>query len=131
MGIDEEKGKNKDKPSDEISELLKKFYKPSKENNSEEIWSNISKKIDSLFHKEIRSEQCFDQRGALLSEEARYWLGLEEYIKNEVHSLKHKMITEHLLKCNECRKNYNDVLNKKKLVNDVLSYNNFFSVSFV
>ena len=89
MGTDDE---NRDKPYDEISELLKEFYKPSKEINSNEFWDDLSKKIDSLFHKELLSEKCFNEEGDLLSEEVRYWLGLEEYLKNEVSSVKHKTI---------------------------------------
>lgn len=113
MGTD---GENKDKPFDEISDLLKRFYKPGKEINTEEFWEKVSKKIDSLFHKEVLSEKTHDSSGAILSEEGRYWLGLEEYIKNEISSLKHKTITDHLLQCNECRKNYVDLLDKKKPV---------------
>lgn len=113
MATDDE---NKDKPYDEISELLKKYYKPSKEVKSDEFWKSVSQKIDSLFHKEITSEKCFDGEGNLLPEEARYWLGLEEYINNQTSSVKHKTITEHLLRCKECRQNYNNLLDKKKLV---------------
>ena len=114
MGTNDE---NKDKPYDEISELLKKYYKPQNEINPESFWDEVSKKIDSLFHKELYSEKVINNEGLLLSEEERYWLGLEEYVKNEASSLKHKVITEHLLKCRECRKNYNDFLDKKKPVN--------------
>ena len=111
MGTNDE---NKDKPYDEISELLKKHYKPQNDINPESFWDEVSKKIDSLFHKELYSEKVINNEGLLLSEEERYWFGLEEYVKNEVSSLKHKVITEHLLKCRECRKNYNDFLDKKK-----------------
>ena len=111
MGTD---GENKDKFFDETGELLRKFYKPDKEINQEDFWQEVSKKIDSLFHKEILLEKCLDEQGELLSEEYRYWAGLEEYIRNEVSSLKHKTITDHLLSCNECRKNYTDLLDKKK-----------------
>ena len=113
MGTD---GENKDKPYDEISELLKRFYKPDKEINSQDFWDDLSKKIDSLYHKEIFSEKCYDEAGNLLHDENRYWLGLEEYVKNEISSLKHKSITEHLLQCKDCRKNYTDLLDKKKPV---------------
>ena len=113
MGTD---GENKDKYFDETGELLRKFYKPDKETNQEDFWQEVSKKIDSLFHKEILSEKYFDEQGELLPEEYRYWAGMEQYIKNEVSSLKHKTITDHLLSCNECRKNYTDLLDKKKEV---------------
>ena len=111
MGTDEE---NKNKSFDETRELLNKFYKPDKEIDKELFWQEVSKKIDSLFHKELFLEKCIDKEGKLLSDEECYWLGLEQYISNEVSSLKHKVITDHLLKCSECRKNYIDLLDKKK-----------------
>lgn len=111
MGSDDE---NKDKAHDEISNLLKRFYKPSCELEQEEFWEKVSSKIDSLFHKELFSEKHFNEKGVLLSDEERYWLGLEEYLRNEVSSLKHKAISDHLLSCKECMKNYNDLLDKKK-----------------
>ena len=126
MGTD---GENKDKSFDEISDLLKRFYKPSKEIKNEEFWDKVSKKIDSLFHKEILSEATHDDKGEILSEETRYWQGLEEYIKNEVSSLKHKTITDHLLVCNECRKNYVDLLDKKKLVSALSTGNEQLIIS--
>ena len=140
MGTD---GENKDKPYDEISDLLKRFYKPDKEIDPDVFWKEVSKKIDSLFHKEIFSEKTFNDKKEVLSDEERYWLGLEEYINNEVSSLKHKTITEHLLNCKECRQNHNDFLDKKKVssdfyyLNQALSYksgvgsNNFFNVGFI
>ena len=114
MGTD---GENKDKHYDEISELLKRFYKPNNEPNSEEVWDKLSKKIDSLFHKELFSNRIVNDSGVILSEEERYWMGLEEYLNNEINSLKHKAITDHLLKCKECRQNYNNLLDKKKPLN--------------
>ena len=102
------------KPYDELSELLKKYYKPSKELSQNEFWEKVSKKINTLFHKELFSEKHFNDEGVLLSDEERYWMGLGEYISNEVPSLKHKTISEHLLSCKECMKNYTDVLDKKK-----------------
>ena len=96
MGTDEE---NKNKSFDETRELLNKFYKPDKEIDKELFWQEVSKKIDSLFHKELFLEKCFNEQGTLLSDEERYWLGLEQYINNDVSSLKHKMITDHLLEC--------------------------------
>lgn len=127
MGTDDE---NRDRPFDEISNLLKRHYKPSKEIKADEFWEKVSKKIDSLFHKEVFSKNYKNEDGKMLSDEERYWLGLEEYIKNEVSSLKHKAITDHILMCNDCRKNYVDILDKKKLVSDnFLSYSlNTFSV---
>lgn len=113
MGID---GENKDKHFDEISELLKTFYKPEIEIDTEHFWKEVSKKIDSLFHKEIYSEKMINEEGVLLTDEERYWLGLEEYLKNKVSSLKHKTITDHLLFCKECRQKYSELLNKKKLI---------------
>lgn len=104
-----------DKPYDEINELLKKYYKPDKELNDEEFFKNLSRKLDSLFHREVYSDKIQDNEGNFLSDEKRYWLGLEEYLKNDVSSLKHKAITSHLLACKECRKNYNDLSDKKKL----------------
>lgn len=116
MVTDEE---NKDKPYDEISDLLKKFYKPKKEIESEMFWKEVSKKIDSLFHREIFSDKELNDNNIKFTDEERYWLGLEEYIKNEVTSLKHKAMTDHLLKCKECRQNYVYLLDKKKLVNEI------------
>lgn len=121
MGIDDEKDEkdeNKNKPYDEISELLKKHYKPSKEVNSEEFCDKVSRKIDSLFHKEIMSEKFINEEGKKLSEEERYWLGLEEYLSNQLPSLKHKLVTDHLLNCKECRQNYTNLLDKKKVIFD-------------
>ena len=111
MGTDEE---NKDKPHDEISKLLRKFYKQDKEMDFQEFWGEVSRKVDSLFHKELFSEKSHNEYGELLSDEERYWLGLEEYVRNEVLSLKHKLITDHLIGCRECRKNYSNMLDKKK-----------------
>ncbi len=111
MGTNDE---NKDKPYDEIGELLKKHYKIEKEIDPDMFWSEVSKKLDSLFHKELYSEKIVNNEGLMLSEEERYCLGLEEYVNNEVSSIKHKLITEHLLKCKECRQNFNSFLDKKK-----------------
>lgn len=111
MGTDEE---NKDKPYDEISELLKKHYKPDKEIDSEIFAKEVLSKIDSLFHKEILSENYFNEKGEPASDEERYWSGLEEYLNNKISSLKHKTITDHLLKCKDCRKNYTQLMDKKK-----------------
>ena len=108
-------GENKNKNNDELSELLKKYYKQPKEEDLEKFWQGISKKLDSLFHKEVLTDSVFDENGLPLSEESRYWKGLEEYIKNEVNAIKHKTVTDHILTCQECRKNYNDLLNKKKV----------------
>ena len=105
---------NKNKPYDEIGELLKKHYKPDKQIDSESFIKDLFNKIDSLFHKEILSEKSISAAGQLLSDEEKYWLGLEEYINNDISSLKHKTITDHLLKCKECRKNYDSMLDKKK-----------------
>lgn len=118
-------GENKSKSYDEISELLKKYYKPDKEVSSQEFLDAFSKKIEALFHKELMTD-------ALGSDEQRYWQGLEKYIKNEVSSLKHKSITDHLLSCKECRKNYNDLLDKKKPITTLsLDINKSLDVSFV
>ena len=114
MGIDEDNEGNENKPYDEISEILKKHYKSPKEINEEKFWNELSKKLDSLYHKEILSNKFYLTDGSLMSEDQRYWLGLEEYINNEVNSLKHKTITDHLLRCTECRKNYTNALDKKK-----------------
>lgn len=122
MGTDGEKGENKDKPYDEISDLLKRFYKPKEEIDQDKFWRDVSNKIDSLFHKELYSDMIVNEQGVIFSDEERYWLGLEEYIKNEVPALKHKNITEHLLKCKECRQNYNDLLDKKKPINSQESH---------
>ena len=122
MKNDGEKGDNKDKPYDEISYFLKKHYNPPKEIDSDEFWDKLSKKIDSLFHKEILSEKTLNDEGGVLSEEERYYLGLEEYIKNDVTSLKHKAISDHILKCKECRQNYIDMLDKKKPIFDHLHF---------
>ena len=116
----------KDKNYDQLSELLKKHYKPEKEIDTEIFWNEVSNKIDSLFHKEIFSEICLDENGVVFSDENRYWLGLEQYIKNEVPSLKHKAITEHLLKCKECRHNYNETLDKKKTVSTNRLHSSFY-----
>lgn len=109
----------KDKPpknnsNDELSELLKKYYNPTQDINIEKLWEKVSKKIDTLFHKDILSDKQSREDGSLYSDEERYWIGLEEYINNKVDSLKHKKITDHLLSCSECRKNHNQILNKKK-----------------
>lgn len=111
MGTDSE---NKDKPYDEISELLKRHYKPDKEIDPDVFWSELSTKIDSLFHSELFSQKVQNEEGVMLSEEERYWLGLEEYLRNEISSLKHKTITDHLLICKACRQNYNNLLDKKQ-----------------
>src|SRR3989338_8451598 len=105
---------NKNKPYDELGELLKKHYKPDKELNSESFTKEVFQKIDSLFHKGIFSEKGINEAGHIVPDEDRYWLGLQEYINNEISSLKHKVVTEHLLKCKECRKNYDTLLDKKK-----------------
>lgn len=115
MGTDDA-GKNNEKNFDDLSELLKKYYKPPKELDAEALWESTSKKIESLFHKEIVSEKKYDTSEKLLSEEERYCLGLEEYIQNKVSSMRHKIITDHLLRCPECRANYNKLLDKKKLI---------------
>lgn len=117
MGTDED---NKDKPYDEISELLKRFYKPDKEIDLDKFWDEVSKKVDSLFHKELYSDSLVNEQGVLMSDEERYWLGIEEYAKNEIGALKHKTITDHLLQCKECRQNYNDLLDKKKPMIDLM-----------
>ena len=141
MATDDEnwdKEDNKNKQYDEISELLKKHYKPQKETNPEEFVKNVTRKIDSLFHGEIISERSLDEDGNVLSDETRYWLGLEEYILNKLPSLKHKTVTDHLLDCKDCRQNYTDFLEKtdKKKVGDqeflnLVACNNLFNVSFV
>ena len=113
MGIDDE---NKDKPYDEISELLKKHYKPDKELDSDIFAEEVLKKIDSLFHKEIFSENYFNENGESASDEERYWSGLEKYLNNKLSSLKHKTITDHLLKCKDCRRNYTQLRDKKKVL---------------
>ena len=110
MVLDDEK----DGSFDQISELLKKYYKPDKQADENQLVSDILEKIDSLFHKEILSEQLTDENGELLSDEGRYWTGLNNYINNKVSALKHKQITEHLLKCKACRKNHSETLSKKK-----------------
>ena len=115
MGTDDE---NKEKNFDELSELLKKYYKPPKELDAEELWESTSKKIESLFHKEIISDKKCDSAGIILSDEERYWTGLEEYIQNKVSSLRHKTITDHLLRCKECRVNYTKLLDKKKVIDE-------------
>lgn len=104
----------KDKSFDQISELLKKHYKPDKHTDENQLVTDILDKIDSLFHKEILSEKIADEKGELLSDEERYWTGLNDYINNKMSALKHKQITEHLLKCNACRKNHSESLDKKK-----------------
>ena len=66
MGTDDE---NKEKNFDELSELLKKYYKPPKELDAEELWESTSKKIESLFHKEIISDKTCHNDGIILSDE--------------------------------------------------------------
>lgn len=100
----------------ELSDLLGKYYKPDIEVDLNKTWQNISKKIDSLFHEEILSNVMVKEDGSKYTTEERYWLGIEEYINNKVTSFKHRVITEHLLTCKECRKNYSDSLNKKKVM---------------
>ena len=100
----------------ELSNLLGKYYKPDVEVDLNKTWQNISKKIDSLFHEEILSKARLKEDGSRYTIEERYWLGIDEYIDNKVTSLKHRVITEHLLKCKECRKNYSDSLDKKKVM---------------
>jgi len=102
---------------EDVSDLLKKFYKPKNEISNNEFWDELSKKLDSLFHKEILTDKLSNEQESILTEEERYWIGLEEYLNNQVQSLKHKAITDHLLKCKECRKNYNALLDKKKVLN--------------
>ncbi len=111
-------GDNKDKPYDELSELLRKYYKPNKEIESEAFWDQVEKKIDSLFHKEVLSDKKNNDKNEPLSDEERYWFGLEEYMDNKVSSIKYKTITSHLLACKECRQNYNDFLDKKKVLTE-------------
>ena len=113
MGTDEE---NKDKPYDELSELLKKYYKPDKKTDPAIFVKDVLNKIDSLFHKEIFSEACFNEKGESISDEERYWIGLEAYMNNRISSLKHKTVTDHLLKCKDCRKNYIQLKDKKKVL---------------
>ena len=113
MGTD---GENKDKPYDEISELLKKYYKPDKEVDPDVFVKEVLSKIDSLYHKEIFSENLCNEMTESVSDEKLYWLGLEEYLNNKVSSLKHKIITDHLLKCKDCRKNYMLLTDKKKVL---------------
>lgn len=96
----------------EIRDLLKKHYKPEEEDSSDLFWRQLSKKIDALFHRELFSEEFKDENGNLLSDEERYLLGLKQYSKNELSSLKHKIITDHLLECGDCRKNYNKMLDE-------------------
>ena len=122
MGTDDE---NKDKPYDEISELLKKHYKPSKEIDPEDFVKEVLNKIDSLFHKEIFSENYFNENGEPASDEERYWSGLEEYLNNKIPSLKHKTITDHLLKCKDCRKNYTQLMDKKKVLSRIVNQYSF------
>lgn len=101
------------KPQDELSNLLKHFYKPNTDINIEEYWKKISGDIESLFHLEMFSEKSIKSDGSKYSDEERYWMGLEEYVSNSLSSIKHKMITDHLLKCSNCRQNYNKLLDKK------------------
>lgn len=108
---------------EDISDLLKKFYKPKDEINNNDFWNSLSKKLDALFHKEVMTDKVSSDEKSLLTDEERYWTGLEEYINNQISSLKHKSITDHLLKCKECRKNYNDLLDKKKVPE--LSFRNY------
>ncbi len=110
---------NNNDETDDVGDLLRKFYKPKEEINSDLFWDNVSKKIDSLFHKEIFTSKVCHEDGILLSDEEKYWLGLEEYINNKTSSLQHKNITDHILTCKECRKNYNDLLDKKKVFNTI------------
>lgn len=104
------------KPQDEISDLLKNFYKPNKEINVEEYWKKISGNIESLFHAEMFSDKIIKYGSSKYSDEERYWLGLEEYLNNEITAIKHKMITNHLLDCSACRQNFNKLMDKKKEV---------------
>lgn len=108
---------------DEIRELLKKHYKPEQEVDVNAFTDDVMGKIDSLYHKELYLEKAHDEDGNMLSEEERYWLGLENYIANKVTALKHKEMTDHILKCKDCRKNYNQLLDKKKL--PMTSYKNY------
>ena len=100
----------------EISDLLGKYYKPDTEVDLNKAWESVSKKISSLFHEEILSEVSLKEDSSKYTIEERYWLGLDEYINNKVNSFKHRVVTEHLLKCKECRKNCNDSLDKKKVM---------------
>ena len=100
----------------ELSDLLGKYYKPDTETDLNKTWESVSKKINSLFHEEILSDIDIREDGLKYTIEEKYWLGIDEYINNKVNSFKHRIITEHLLKCKECRKNYNDSLDKKKVV---------------
>ncbi|OGI10243.1 MAG: hypothetical protein A3I68_07905 [Candidatus Melainabacteria bacterium RIFCSPLOWO2_02_FULL_35_15] len=113
---------NKGKPYDEISELLKKHYKSDKEADPDIFTQEVLRKIDSLFHKEIFSDNYFNEKREPVSDEERYWSGLREYLNNTVSSLKHKTITDHLLKCKDCRKNYTQLMNKKKASRDMIDY---------
>ena len=117
MGTD---GNDKDKPSDQISELLKKHYKLNKKQDVEQFVENVMSKIDSLFHKDVFSQKCINDDGRTLTDEERYWLGLEEYANNNVTALQHKTITDHILSCKACRKNYNDFIDKKKELSKLL-----------
>lgn len=107
---------NKDKQLDELGELLRKYYKPENEIDPEDLWEKISDNIDSLFHKEIMSDPYYKADGEISNTEDCYWKGLDDYINNKLSSLKHKIITDHLLKCSECRKNYVEMVDKKKVL---------------
>lgn len=108
MAIDNE---NKE-PFDQLKDLLNKHYKPDQKNDDNAFWESLSKKIDSLFHKEIFSDQLLREDGDPMTDEERYSLGLKEFAANKVNSFKHKEITDHLLICPECRKNYINLIEK-------------------
>ncbi len=120
-------GDNKDNSFDEISSLLKKYYKPETEVDIDKFWEDVENKIDSLFHKEIFSSKSSNDEGNILSDEERYWLGLEEYIDNKASAIKHKTITDHLLVCKECRQNYSDYIDKKKVPSEFFAINNIWN----
>jgi len=105
-----------DNPQDKLSELLRNFYKPQQDFNIEKLWENISGNIDSLFHSDMFSEKMLKSDGTRYSDEEKYFMGIEEYINNDVSSIKHKIMSDHLLSCKECRQNYNKILDKKKEV---------------
>lgn len=113
---------NNDNNDNDISKLLRKYYKPKDDITPEQFWDELSKKIDCLFHREVFTEKACNENGALFTDEEKYWMGLDEYVRNEVSSLKHKTITDHLLTCKDCRKNYNDLLDKKKVLENLLIY---------
>ncbi len=90
--------------------LLHESFQLPTELEENDIWPQISQKLDSIYHTALFSENLPES----LSSKERFFLGLSEYFDGEVSAAKAKIINDHLIECSGCRGYY---LNLVKLKN--------------